>query len=191
MSSQQGRRTVGPYDVLHSKPVYENPWVKVREDRVSRRGHEDAVFGVITMKPGVSVLPLDDDGQVYLVREFKYGIGSETLEVVSGGMESGEKPEHAGLRELAEECRLVASEWIDMGLVNPFTTIVDSPNYMFLARQLSQLRPTFRGGEEADLEVVKIPFEQALTAVLEGEITHAASCVVILKTQLFLTRNRR
>ena len=186
MSTQQGKRRVGPYEVLHSRPVYENPWVKLREDRVSRPDGEQGVFGVITMKPGVSVLPMEENGEVYLVREFKYGIGEETLEVISGAMESGEKPEHTGLRELGEECGLIASEWVDLGVVNPFTTVVNSPNYMFLARGLSQLRRAPKAEEQ--VEVVKMPFDDAVQAVLKGEITHAASCVLILKTQAYLNR---
>jgi hypothetical protein len=92
---------------------------------------------------------------------------------------------------LSEEASLIASEWIDMGVVNPFTTIVNSPNHTFLARGLSRTRraPQAQSGEK--IEVVKMPFEEAFRAVLRGGITHAASCVLILKTQLFLEQKRR
>jgi ADP-ribose pyrophosphatase len=189
MTSATGGRWVGPYQVLHSKPIYENPWLKVREDRVVRRGAPETVFGVVTMKPGVTVLPMEANGEVYLVREFKYAIGEDTLEALSGGIESGEKPEHTALRELGEECGLVASEWVDMGVVNPFTTVVNSPDHMFLARGLSRLRqaPEALGGQAGEqVSVVKMPFAEALQAVLKGGITHAASCVLILKTQVYL-----
>jgi len=189
MSSRQGERRTGPYTVLHSRPVYENPWIKVREDKVKRPDGEETAFGVITMKPGVTVLPMDETGEVHLVREFKYGIGEPTIEAVSGAIESGETPEQTGLRELREEVGLTASEWVDMGLVNPFTTIVNSPNHMFLARQLSQKRRRPDAGEH--LEIVKMSFPDALQAVLDGTITHAASCVLILKTHLFLQRTPR
>lgn len=186
MASQQGARRIGPYDILHSRPVYENPWLKVREDRVKHRRGEEAVFGVVTMRPGVTVLPMDDSGGVRLVREFKYGIGEPTLEAVSGAIESGETPEQAGLREIGEEVGLIAAEWVDMGLVNPFTTVINSPNHMFLARKLSEIRHRLNPREQ--LEIVEMPFPDALQAVLDGTITHAASCVLILKTHLFLQR---
>ena len=102
----------------------------------SDRSGAEAVFGVVTMKPGVTVLPLDDNGDVHLVREFKYALGDYSLEAVSGALECGEGPEQAGMRELAEECGLAAAEWVDMGRINPFTTIIHSPNHMFLARGL-------------------------------------------------------
>lgn len=188
MTSQPGGRYVGPYTILHSRPVYENPWLKLREDRVSRGGQE-STFGVVTMKPGVTVLAMNEAQEVYLVREFKYGVGEATLEAVSGAIESGETPEMAGLRELNEEVGLVASEWIDMGVVNPFTALVNSPSHMFLARKLTETRRLTPPNEQ--LETVQMPFAEALRAVLRGQITHAASCVLILKTQHFLDRPPR
>ena len=189
MSSPESGRHIGPYTVLHSRPVYENAWIKVREDRVTGGDEKEATFGVVTMKPGVTVLPMDEAGDVYLVREFKYGIGESTLEAVSGAIKSGETPEQAGLRELGEEVGFTASEWVDMGLINPFTTVVNSPNHMFLARELSEIRR--RPGSREEVAVVKLPFAEALEAVLEGAITHGASCVVILKADLYLSRSRR
>ena len=189
MGVRRGEKYVGPYEIVMSRPIYENPWIKVREDQVRHRDGRESSFGLVTMKPGVTVLPMEEDSTVYLVREFKYALGEVTLEAVSGAIESGETPEQAGLRELGEEASLVAAEWVDMGLLNPFTTVVHSPNQMFLARQLSQLRRTQQTSEQ--VEVVKMPFDDALQAVLRGQITHGASCVVILKTQLFLSRQKR
>jgi ADP-ribose pyrophosphatase len=187
MTSERGGRYVGPYTILHSRPVYENPWIKIREDRVQPIAGQEMTFGVVTMKPGITVLPMDEDRQVHLVREFKYGIGEHSLEAVSGAIESGETPERAGLRELGEELGLVAAEWVDLGVLNPFTTVINSPNHMFLARTLSQTRRSPDSGEK--LEIVKLPFAEALHSVLRGVITHGASCVVILKTHFYLERS--
>ena len=189
MGSRRGERYVGPYEILMSRPVYENAWINVREDEVRHRSGEEAKFGVVDMKPGVTVLPMDEDGSVHLVREFKYALGEVTLEAVSGAIESGENPEQAGLREIGEEVGLVAAEWVDMGTINPFTTVIHSPNHMYLARKLSQIRRSPEAKER--IEIAKMSFEDALQAVLQGEITHGASCVVILKTQQFLEQTRR
>ncbi len=186
MTSQQGDRRVGPYTIVHSRPVYENPRFKVREDRVKDLSGEESTFGVIAMRPGVTVLPMDEESRVYLVEEFKYGIGQPSLEAISGAIESGETPEHAGLREIGETVGLVAAEWVDMGLINFFTAIVNSPNHMFLARELSTIRRRPDAGEQAD--AVKMPFDDALRGVLEGAIADAATSLLILKTHLFLKR---
>jgi len=189
MGTRRGERYIGPYEVLASHPVYENAWLKLREDRVKHRDGRESTFAVVAMRPGVTVLPMEKDGSVYLVREFRYAAAAATLEAVSGAIESGETPEQAGLREIAEEVGLVASEWVDMGIINPFTSLVHSPNHMFLARKLAHIRRSAQAGEH--VEVVTMPFDDAYRAVLRGEISHGASCVLILKTWEFLQRQTR
>jgi ADP-ribose pyrophosphatase len=192
MGARRGERYIGPYEILMSHPVYENAWLKLREDRVKHREGQESTFAIVTLKPGVTVLPMEADATVYLVREFRYAVAEATLEAVSGAIESGETPEQAGLREIGEEVGLVAAEWVDMGVVHPFTSLVHSPNHIFLARKLSPIRragalPPPGGG----VEIVTMPFDDAYRAVLRGEITHGASCVVILKTWELLQRKQR
>ena len=188
-TSEQGARRVGPYTVVHSEPKYENIRLKIREDRVEDRRGEETVFAVIAAKPTVTVLPIDDDNEVHLVREFKYAIGEPSLEAINGTIEAGETPEQAGLREIAEEAGLIAAEWVDMGIINSLTSIVDSPSHTFLARKLSTIRRS--AAPDQALEVVKASFADALKWVLDGTITHGASCALILKTHILLERASR
>ncbi len=71
MTTPSGGRYVGPYTILHSKPIYENQWLKLREDRVQRTGGPETTFGVVAMRSGVTVLAIEENNDVYLVREFK------------------------------------------------------------------------------------------------------------------------
>lgn len=169
----------GPYTFLATREVYRNPWIRVREDKVLRPGGKEGIFGVVEMVAGSSVLPVDNEGNVYLVSEYKYGIERESLEVMSGALASGETPLEAAQRELKEELGLTASQWDDLGCVDPFTTIVKSPNHLFLAQGLAQGSSSPDEGEE--LRTVKISLDEALARVMAGEITHAGSCVLILK----------
>jgi 8-oxo-dGTP pyrophosphatase MutT (NUDIX family) len=177
--------SVNPFKLLTSTKIYKNPWISVREDKVIRPGGKEGIFGVVEIAPGSSVLPMDDDGNVFLVKEYKYGIQRATVEVISGGMDKDETPLMAAVRELREEVGVEAKEWIELGSIDPFTTIVSSPNYLFLAKGLDHSEPKPDEGET--LEHIKIPFKQALSMVRNGKITHAASCVLILRAQEFVS----
>ena len=136
------------------------------------------------MKAGSSVLALDNNGEVVLIREFKYAVERETLEVISGGVEIGETPLEAAKRELREEAGFEANEWLDLGVIDPFTTAICCRNYMFIALQLTRVESQLDEGEV--LETVRMPFSEAVRMVLASEITHGASCTLLLKAERYL-----
>jgi ADP-ribose pyrophosphatase len=175
-----GGRRRGPWTVAESAVVYENPWIRVRQDTARQAAGEETVFGVVEMKPGVSVLPLAADGRVHLVRVYRYTLDLDSLEVVSGGVDEGEPPEEAARRELREEAGIEASELVDLGAIDQLTEVVVSPNRMFLARGLSFGAPEREPSER--IETVAVPLAEALRMVMAGEISHAASAVLLLKT---------
>lgn len=162
-----------------SRQIYEGKLVRLREDSVVLPRGTEATYEFVEIKHGASTLAMEDNGDVWLVREWKYAIGRPSLEVVSGGIEPGEEAIEAARRELQEEAGLKASEWIAMGHVDPFTTMLTCPNYLFLARGLT---PVEREPEEAEvMDVLRVPLQEAAGLVLEGEITHGSSCVLIMK----------
>lgn len=69
-----------------------------------------------------------------------------------------------------------------MSVVNPFTGVINCPNHIFLAENLTETQTNLEKGEVIDLE--KVSFKEALRMVMNGEISHGATCVVILKTAL-------
>ncbi|MBI5228914.1 NUDIX hydrolase [Candidatus Micrarchaeota archaeon] len=176
----------GPWTVLGTAIKYENPWIKVREDKVIRPDGKPGIHAIVEVKPGVSVLPLDGEGFVYLTKEFHYGVNRESLEVVSGGIEEKETPIEAAKRELLEELGIAAETWTDLGQVDPFTTIVVSPTKLFLARKLSFTKARQEGSET--IKASRMKFEEALRKVMASEITHSSSCVLILKANEYLKR---
>src|SRR3954469_13337887 len=105
----------GPWKVLESQSVYKDPWLELVRDEVIRPDGKPGSHTIVYIKPGVSVLALDADGTACLTREFHYGVGRVTLEVVSGGIDESESPEDAAKRELKEELGITAHEWTDLG----------------------------------------------------------------------------
>jgi 8-oxo-dGTP pyrophosphatase MutT (NUDIX family) len=174
----------GPFEFLSREVVYSNPWLEVHEDKVIRPGGREGYFGVVHMKPGSTVLAISDNGDAYLVKEYKYAVERDSVELMSGGLEGQETPLEAARRELKEELGLEAREWVDLGVVDPFTTLINSPNYLFLALGVDEGEPD--GDETEVLEVLKVPFAEAVSMVMRSEIRHGASCVLILKAQAYL-----
>jgi ADP-ribose pyrophosphatase len=168
-----------PFAITDTREVYKNRWITVREDKVIRPGGQPGIFGVVQMVAGASVLPVTERETVWLVREYKYAIEGPSLEVISGGVDGDEAPLECAKRELQEEAGLIAAHWDDLGRLDPFTTVVRSPNHMFVARGLTVVDATPDPGEH--LELVEMKFSDALELVMRGEITHGASCTTILK----------
>ena len=169
----------GPWTIEAGEQKYKNGWIEVIEDRVTMPDGKPGSFTTVQMRPGVSVLAVDTDNFVYLTSEFRYAIGQDSVEVVSGAIDEDEEPLDAARRELREEVGIEAGEWSDLGLVNPFTSVVKSPAHLFLARSLS-----FTDVERESTEIIRVmrlKFDEAVEMVMESKITHGPSCVLILK----------
>src|SRR3989338_6055874 len=128
--------TRGPWKIAERELKYQNPWIAVHEDKVILPNGKDGIHVFIEIKPGVSILPLDDEGYVYLTKEFHYAAGKETIEVVAGGIDDGESVLEAAQRELHEELGIIAREWVDLGKMDQLTTYTNAQTRSFLARGL-------------------------------------------------------
>jgi ADP-ribose pyrophosphatase len=172
--------------LISSREVHRGNLVRLREDKVVLPQGTEALYEYVEIKHGSSTLALEDNGDVWLVKEWKYAIGRPSVEVVSGGLEPGESPADGARRELREEAGLEAKELIPLGHVDPFTTMLRCPNYLFLARGLT---PVPHEREEAEvMELLRVPLAEACRMVTGGEITHGTSCVLILKAREWLLR---
>jgi ADP-ribose pyrophosphatase len=179
----------GGYRTLSSRPIYSGERVKLREDLVEKPGGSRGEFAVADVMDGSTVLAINERGEACLVREFKYAIGRNSLELISGGIDPGESPAEAARRELEEEAGYRAAEWVDFGVLDPFTSMIASRNYLFLARGLEPV-PTRRDEGEV-LDVLWTPFKEAVAMAMRSEITHGASCALILKANEWLRAQGR
>lgn len=169
----------GPWEVLDSTRKYEHKQIEVFEDKVLSPDGKGETYATIKLRPGVAVLPLDEEGFVYLAREFRYALGRESIEVVGGTINEGEASTTAARRELHEELGIKAHELIDLGRLDPVTSIMDAPTYVFLARGLEFDRKSPDGSEQ--IETLKLKLDDAVRLVDLNKITHAESCALIFK----------
>ncbi|HJU56980.1 MAG TPA: NUDIX hydrolase [Pyrinomonadaceae bacterium] len=177
----------GPWTIKGTRRVYKNELVEVAEDEVIKANGEEGKYATIRLSDGAGVLALDDDGVVYLVKEFRYALGREDVEIVGGAIDEGEEPLEAARRELREELGIEARMWTELGRAAHSTSLVKSFSTLFLARGLTFTEKDEDGGEV--LETVKMPFAEAVEKALTGEFVHATTCVLILRAREFLGKS--
>jgi 8-oxo-dGDP phosphatase len=172
-----------------SRVVYENRWIRVREDAVTGPAGE-GIYGVVEMRhPAVFVVALDSEERVALVRLDRYATGASSLEVPAGGTD-GEDPLVAAQRELAEETGLVAAEWTLIGRMNALNGIADAPEFVFLARDLDAAADLAAPHEEGIDELRWVPFAELLDLVASGGIDDGETIAALMFAGIHLGRFR-
>ena len=116
----------GPYKVLSSREIYKNPWILVREDKVIHPGGKEGIFGIIEMTHGISVLPVNSEKEVFLIKEYRYGAEKEVLSLIGGTVENSDTELRTAKRELKEETGLEATKWVKLGDFNAYENVVKS-----------------------------------------------------------------
>jgi 8-oxo-dGTP pyrophosphatase MutT (NUDIX family) len=169
----------GPWTIHTSTLIHKDGFIEVGEDGITRPDGSPGKYTTIRMKPGVSVLPVDEDGTVTLIRQYRYALRHERLECVCGGIDGNESPEEAATRELKEEAGIGAGRLMPLGTVEMDGSIILNRNHLFIARDLRQVEPDRESTEQ--IVPVSMALADALDKVLSGEIDHAPTCVLILK----------
>lgn len=169
----------GPWAVKETELKYRNQFIEVNEDAVIRPDGEPGTYATVSLKPGVSVIAVDERGYAYLTRQFRYALGGESVEVICGAVEEGETPLAAARREAEEEAGVVAGRWDELGHVDLDTSIVNCRSSLFLATGLTFTDPSPEGVET--LTTLKVHLREAVQMVMDSRITHAPSCALILK----------
>ncbi|MCC6178981.1 MAG: NUDIX hydrolase [Chloroflexi bacterium] len=178
-----------PWQRRSSRPIYENPWIAVREDQVIRPDGNPGIYGVVHFQHwAIGVVPLTDDGDTFLVGQYRYTLDHYSWEIPEGGGEMTETPLEAARRELLEEAGIEAATWTYLGEAHLSNSATDEVGAVFLAEGLTlgQARPD---GTE-DLQLRRVPFAEAVGMALTGEISDALAVVGLLRADYYLKSGR-
>ncbi len=138
------------------------------------------IYGKVHFKnKAIGVIPVDKDGNTWLVGQFRYTLNEFHWEIPEGGAPLDEPPLEAAKRELKEETGLTARKWSQIARLHTSNSVTDEEGFVFLAEELeageNQLEET-----EADLKVLKLPLGKAIEMVKRGEITDSMSMIGLL-----------
>lgn len=152
----------------------------MREDDVTQPDGAPGIYGVVSMKNrAVGIVPLHADGSVTLVGQYRYTMNEYSWEIPEGGCPDTELPEHAARRELREETGLIAATMEPLGgEIHLSNSVCDERGYLFLATQLEQGDANPEGTE--DLQIKRVPLQDAVAMALRGEITDGLSVLGLL-----------
>jgi 8-oxo-dGTP pyrophosphatase MutT (NUDIX family) len=178
-----------PWKTIASKSIYENPWIQLIEFDVINPGGGTGIYGKVHFKNrAVGVMVLDEHNNTYLVGQYRYTIGEYSWEIPEGGGPVGTDPLDSAKRELLEETGLVAKQWnllLEMHLSN---SVSDELAILYLATDLSQYQA--EPEETEQLQIKKLPFEEAYQMVMDGEIKDSMSVAAIQKTKLLFLEGK-
>jgi 8-oxo-dGTP pyrophosphatase MutT (NUDIX family) len=178
-----------PWQVLGEKPVYDNKWISVTEFDVLNPSGGKGIYGKVHFKnTAVGIVPLDEQFNTWLVGQYRFTMGAYSWEIPEGGGPLGSDPLLSARRELLEETGLVAREWTHLMDFHLSNSVSDEVGIIYLARHLSQ--QAAEPEETEELQLRKLPFEEAYAMVEAGQITDSMSVAALLKIKLMLLDGR-
>ncbi len=178
-----------PWHKLSSKLIYQNPWIRLREDQVITPSGTIGIYGVVEAHPAIGMVPLTEDGYTYLVGQYRYTLDVFSWEIPEGGGHPGETTWDGARRELREETGLSARQWTYLGTAFTSNSFTNEVAYLYLAEKLTQGATNPDHTEE--LVIKKLPFGEAWQMVLDGTIKDAVSIIGLLRTKTILEKRKK
>jgi 8-oxo-dGTP pyrophosphatase MutT (NUDIX family) len=172
-----------PWKTLSSRTAYENAWLRVREDQVTRPDGKPGIYGVVEIRPSVGVVALNERDEIVLVGQWRYALNRYSWEIPRGGSRVDETDmQRAAERELAEEAGVLAAHWQAMGAVDVGSGVLDDVQSLYVATGLTATNTNFDA--EEDISIVWKPFDDAVKMAMDGTITEVCSIAAILRVAM-------
>lgn len=175
----------GPRNVLSSKEVFTSPWMKVTEDRIKNNAGTEGRWVTAHVWHGVSILPIDQEWNIYLIETFLYACGKKTFIAPGWGIDAGTSARDSAIKELKEETWISAVSMDYIYSVNPSPAQVNWLVSLYIATDLSfgeqSLEPM-----ELHITVHRFSIHEALDMVRSWKIIEPTTCILIYEAWMRL-----
>ena len=170
---------------LSTQEIFNGKILHVIRDSVRLPNGDETGRELIRHVGAVCVVPVTDDGKVYVERQYRYPLDMVITEIPAGKLDSKQENRlDAAKRELMEETGLTADEWIDMGLYYPAAAYTDEKITMYLAKGLHEGERKL--DEDEFLNVVQVPLTELVNDIMNGDITDGKTQAALLKAARLL-----
>lgn len=174
-----------PWKILSTKEIYENAWIKVAEDQVINPAGNPGIYGTVHFKnKAIGIIPIDENGDTYLVGQYRYPLDEYSWEIPMGGGKIGIDILESAQRELKEETGFTAEKWTMIARIHTSNSVTDEEGFVYLAENLTAGETEFE--ETEDLLIKKVSIAEAVRMVMDNEITDSLSVGGILKVARLL-----
>lgn len=164
---------------VSSQEIYRGKIVHLFKDIVRLPNGKHAIREVIRHPGAVAVVPMTEDGNVILVRQYRYPFAETMLEIPAGKLDAGEDIEVCARRELSEETGMEAAELVSLGVFYPSVAVMDEKIHLFLARGLTQ--SAAHPDDDEFLHVEARPLAELVQDILRGSIPDGKTQAAVLK----------
>ncbi len=166
------------FELLDSEQIFKGRIFTIRRDNLRTPDGRMTKFDIVEHHGSVVILPIDQDGNLLLVRQYRHAAVDDLLELPAGVLEENEEPAHSAAREIREETGMAAKNMIELGkfyLAPGYSTELMT---VFLATDL-YANPLDPDADEF-LQVEKIPLAEALSMAEAGQMPDAKTLAALL-----------
>jgi ADP-ribose pyrophosphatase len=170
---------------LTSKQIFDGKVVKLFVDKVELPDGKEAIREIVRHPGAVCVIPVTDDGEVIMVRQYRYAHERVMLEIPAGKLDTPDEPHLEGAkRELLEETGAVAEKYTYLGSIASAPALIDEIVHVYMAENIRFGEQKLDKGEF--LDIVYYTLDELFEMVMNGEITDAKTQIAILKAREIL-----
>ena len=170
------------FETLHSENIYHGKAFDVRKDQVRLPDGNIAHLDIVDHQPAITLLPMDDKGSIWFVRQYRYPAQHYLLELPAGAIEAGETPEDCAHREVREEIGMAAENLEKIGEF--FLAPGYSTEYMHVFKATGLNPAPLQGDADEFLTVERFSLDEVMQMVADGRIRDSKSLAALFLSHL-------
>lgn len=177
------------FELIGQEIMYHGRAFNVRRDEVRLPDHRTMHLDIVEHVGAVTILPVDGEGHILFVRQYRHAAGRELVELPAGTLKTGESPEICALREIREETGYAAGKLLELGefyLAPGYST-----EYMVVYLATELRHDPLPGDQDEIISLEAIPIDQAYRMALQGGLMDGKSMAALLLAQAYFQKSER